>query len=161
MHLSLACLSTLAVLSASLAFAQSAPPLIDLPLAGSLANRGSLGGDATLAVYAPGEAAVFDDGALGECLDFTQASRHGGVFGQDTTPAGGAVVFPGDKLAGLETFAASSGSPVLPQAYAYLDLKLVHTFAAGDHTLFVGEVGEAKILHSESRPLIFKKSDFF
>ncbi|OGV82408.1 MAG: hypothetical protein A3K19_04070 [Lentisphaerae bacterium RIFOXYB12_FULL_65_16] len=104
MHLSLACLSTLAVLSASLAFAQSAPPLIDLPLAGSLANRGSLGGDATLAVYAPGEAAVFDDGALGECLDFTQASRHGGVFGQDTTPAGSAVVFPGDKLAGLETF---------------------------------------------------------
>jgi flavin reductase (DIM6/NTAB) family NADH-FMN oxidoreductase RutF len=66
-----------------------------------------------------------------------------------------------DKLAGLETFAAPSGAPLLPQAYAYLDLKLVHTFAAGDHTLFVGEVLEAKILHPESRPLIFKKSDFF
>jgi flavin reductase (DIM6/NTAB) family NADH-FMN oxidoreductase RutF len=66
-----------------------------------------------------------------------------------------------DKLAGLETITTPSGAPVLPQAYAYLDLKLVHTFAAGDHTLFVGEVGEAKILHPESRPLIFKKSDFF
>ena len=31
-----------------------------------------------------------------------------------------------DKLAGLETLAAASGAPVLPQAYAYLDLKLVH-----------------------------------
>jgi flavin reductase (DIM6/NTAB) family NADH-FMN oxidoreductase RutF len=66
-----------------------------------------------------------------------------------------------DKLAGLETITAPSGAPVLPQAYAYLDLKLVHTFTAGDHTLFVGEVGEAKILHPESRPLIFKKNDFF
>jgi flavin reductase (DIM6/NTAB) family NADH-FMN oxidoreductase RutF len=37
----------------------------------------------------------------------------------------------------------------------------VHTFAAGDHTLFVGEVVEAKILNPESQPLIFKKSDFF
>ena len=66
-----------------------------------------------------------------------------------------------DKCAGLDWVPAASGLPVLPQAYAYLDLKLVHTFAAGDHTLFVGEVLDAKILHPESRPLIFKKSDFF
>ena len=66
-----------------------------------------------------------------------------------------------DKLAGLETLAGPTGVPVLPQAYAYLDLKLVHTFTAGDHSLFVGEVVEAKILHPETRPLIFKKSDFF
>ena len=66
-----------------------------------------------------------------------------------------------DKFAGLEHLTAGSGTPVLPQAYAYLDLKLAHTFAAGDHTLFVGEVTEAKILHPESHPLIFKKSDFF
>jgi flavin reductase (DIM6/NTAB) family NADH-FMN oxidoreductase RutF len=66
-----------------------------------------------------------------------------------------------DKFAGLETLTAGSGAPVLPQAYAYLDLKLVNTFTAGDHTLFVGEVQEAKILHPQGHPLIFKKSDFF
>jgi flavin reductase (DIM6/NTAB) family NADH-FMN oxidoreductase RutF len=66
-----------------------------------------------------------------------------------------------DKFAGLDTVSAASGTPVLPQAYAYLDLKLVHTFAAGDHTLFVGEVTDAKILHPQGRPLIFKKTDFF
>jgi flavin reductase (DIM6/NTAB) family NADH-FMN oxidoreductase RutF len=66
-----------------------------------------------------------------------------------------------DKFAGLDCLAAGSGSPVLPQAYAYLDLRLVHTYTAGDHTLFVGEVMEAKILHPQSQPLIFKKSDFF
>ena len=66
-----------------------------------------------------------------------------------------------DKFAGLDWVPASSGAPVLPQAYAYLDLKLVHTYDAGDHTLFVGEVVEAKILHPQSHPLIFNKSDFF
>jgi flavin reductase (DIM6/NTAB) family NADH-FMN oxidoreductase RutF len=66
-----------------------------------------------------------------------------------------------DKFAGLDILSAGSGAPVLPQAYAYFDLKLVHTFAAGDHTLFVGEVTEAKILHPRSQPLIFKKTDFF
>jgi flavin reductase (DIM6/NTAB) family NADH-FMN oxidoreductase RutF len=66
-----------------------------------------------------------------------------------------------DKFAGLDYLTASSGAPVLPQAYAFLDLKLAHTFTAGDHSLFVGEVLEAKILHPQSQPLIFKKSDFF
>jgi flavin reductase (DIM6/NTAB) family NADH-FMN oxidoreductase RutF len=66
-----------------------------------------------------------------------------------------------DKFAGLKYFTAPSGAPVLPQAYAYLDLKLAHTYAAGDHSLFVGAVTDAKILHPESHPLIFKKSDFF
>lgn len=66
-----------------------------------------------------------------------------------------------DKFAGLDCLTAGSGAPILPQAYAYLDLQLVHTFAAGDHTLFVGEVLAAKILHPQSHPLIFNKSDFF
>jgi len=66
-----------------------------------------------------------------------------------------------DKFAGLNWITAVTGSPILPQAYAYLDLKLVHSFVAGDHTLFVGEVVAAKILHPQSRPLIFKKTDFF
>jgi flavin reductase (DIM6/NTAB) family NADH-FMN oxidoreductase RutF len=66
-----------------------------------------------------------------------------------------------DKFAGLEYLTAESGAPVLPQAHAYLDLKLAHTFTAGDHALFVGEVLEAKILHPENHPLVFKKSDFF
>ena len=66
-----------------------------------------------------------------------------------------------DKFAGLEYLTAATGSPILPQAYAFFDLKLVETFPAGDHTLFVGEVLEAKILQPEKRPLIFSKEDFF
>ena len=66
-----------------------------------------------------------------------------------------------DKCAGLEWLTAATGAPILPQAYAYLDLKLVSTYPAGDHTLFVGEVVAAKILHPQAQPLVFKKTDFF
>jgi flavin reductase (DIM6/NTAB) family NADH-FMN oxidoreductase RutF len=66
-----------------------------------------------------------------------------------------------DKFAGLDYITAATGAPILPQAYAYFDLRLVDAFAAGDHTLFVGEVLDAKILHPEASPLVFKKSDFF
>jgi flavin reductase (DIM6/NTAB) family NADH-FMN oxidoreductase RutF len=66
-----------------------------------------------------------------------------------------------DKFAGLDWITAATGAPILPQAFAYLDLKLVSTFPAGDHTLFVGEVVAAKILHPQAQPLVFKKKDFF
>jgi flavin reductase (DIM6/NTAB) family NADH-FMN oxidoreductase RutF len=66
-----------------------------------------------------------------------------------------------DKFAFLEWTTAVTGAPILPQAYAYLDLNLVDSFSAGDHTLFVGEVVDAKILHPLAHPLVFKKSDFF
>ena len=66
-----------------------------------------------------------------------------------------------DKCAGLAWITKATGAPILPQAYAYLDLKVASTFPAGDHTLFVGEVVEAEILHPQAQPLIFKKSDFF
>ncbi|MDI6854715.1 MAG: flavin reductase family protein [Deltaproteobacteria bacterium] len=66
-----------------------------------------------------------------------------------------------DKFAGLEYKTAKSGAPFLPQAYAYFDLKLVDTFTAGDHTLFVGEVADARILQKAAPPLVFHKKDFF
>jgi flavin reductase (DIM6/NTAB) family NADH-FMN oxidoreductase RutF len=66
-----------------------------------------------------------------------------------------------DKFAGLDYITAVTGSPILPQAYAYFDARVVDTFPAGDHTLFVGEVTAAKILRPEMHPLVFSKKDFF
>ncbi len=66
-----------------------------------------------------------------------------------------------DKFAGLDYLSAVTGAPILPQAFAYVDLKLAHTYTAGDHTLFVGEAVAAKILHPQSQPLVFNKNDYF
>ena len=66
-----------------------------------------------------------------------------------------------DKFAGLDYITAATGSPILPQAQAYFDLNLLETYSAGDHTLFVGEVVEAKILHPEAEPQVFSCKNFF
>ncbi len=94
--------------------ADAAPPLVDLPFTGSLRNAGSLGGEATLTAHVPAEAAVFDEGPLGACLDFTAASRHGGAAGVDTSPAGSSVVFRNEKLAGLKAFSVVMWSRQAP-----------------------------------------------
>ena len=53
-------------------------PLIDLPLAGDLTNRGSLGGEAAVAEFAPGQGPTYDVSPFGLCVDSTAAARHGG-----------------------------------------------------------------------------------
>jgi flavin reductase (DIM6/NTAB) family NADH-FMN oxidoreductase RutF len=66
-----------------------------------------------------------------------------------------------DKFAGLDYLTGVTGAPILPQAYAFLELKLVDTFPAGDHNLFIGEVVDAKLLQPQAKPLVFVKSEFF
>jgi hypothetical protein len=104
MRSSPSCWPVVVIASAVLASAQSVPPLIDLPLAGDLENRGTLAGAAALAEYAAEEGPVYDVSPFGVCIDLTRAARHGGVFGKDVSPAGGALVFPGERLVNLECF---------------------------------------------------------
>jgi len=66
-----------------------------------------------------------------------------------------------DKFEGLSYFDASNGSPVLKEALAFFECRLVDTFKAGDHTLFIGEVVTAKLLRDDKKPLIFHWEDYF
>ena len=66
-----------------------------------------------------------------------------------------------DKLAKIEHFEAGHGSPVLKDALAYIECKLINAFEAGDHTLFIGEAIEGKVLKREEQPLLFIWEKFF
>jgi flavin reductase (DIM6/NTAB) family NADH-FMN oxidoreductase RutF len=57
-----------------------------------------------------------------------------------------------DNLAPFALETGPTGTPLLCEALASLDCRLVSTHAAGDHTLFVGEVVEARLRISD-RPL--------
>ncbi len=46
----------------------------------------------------------------------------------------------GDRFAGLETFRLVSDTPLLSEALAALDCRVVERHPAGTHTLFIGEV---------------------
>ena len=66
-----------------------------------------------------------------------------------------------DKFQEVSYFDAPHGSPVLDGALAFFECKVVDTFTAGDHTLFVGEVVAAKLLKENVEPLIFHWDDYF
>jgi flavin reductase (DIM6/NTAB) family NADH-FMN oxidoreductase RutF len=66
-----------------------------------------------------------------------------------------------DKFQGVSYSAGPNGSPVLDGALAFIECKVTETFTAGDHTLFIGSVVEAKLLKEDTEPLIFRWDDYF
>ena len=66
-----------------------------------------------------------------------------------------------DKLAKVPCSNAPNGSPILDNALAYVECKVISTAPAGDHTLFVGEVVAAKVLNEGPAPLICNWAEYF
>jgi flavin reductase (DIM6/NTAB) family NADH-FMN oxidoreductase RutF len=66
-----------------------------------------------------------------------------------------------DKFKDIPYFDAPNGSPVLKEALAFFECKVIDIFKAGDHSLFVGNVVEAKLLKNNEKPLIFDWEDYF
>ena len=60
-----------------------------------------------------------------------------------------------ERFAGLAHRVAVTGAPVLNDAIAFLDCKVVQAFAAGDHTIFVGEVLSGDVQHPDQTPLLY------
>lgn len=66
-----------------------------------------------------------------------------------------------DKFQNISYFDAPNGSPILQDAMAYFECKLINDFTAGDHSLFIGQIVEAKLLKSDRQALIFRWDDYF
>lgn len=123
------------------AAASAAPvPLLELLLNGGLSNTGSLGGEATFEEYAAGEGPRFVPGLRGAGVSFLASSRGGGT---GHGAAGGAVTFPGERLAGLEQVTLTLWfKPVGPNGPA----RLVYFSNDWDLFVFGGSIG-FKIRH--------------
>ena len=77
-----------------------------------------------------------------------ELARHfGTTSGRDT-----------DKLAGQRWRSVSSGTPVLLDAAAYLDCRVVKTVAVGDHELMVAQAIGGEVLDTEAEPLIYAET---
>ena len=61
-------------------------------------------------------------------------------------------------FAGLDVTSAETGAPILVNALAFVDCRLIETFPGGDHDLFIGEpvAGEAR----GGSPLIFFAGEY-
>lgn len=61
-----------------------------------------------------------------------------------------------DKFRDLETGTAVTGAPVLEESLGFLDCAVTRKVPAGDHTLFIGRVEEARILGDDvGHPLMY------
>ena len=63
-----------------------------------------------------------------------------------------------DKFAGLAYSDRATGAPVLEAALAWADCRVTQALAAGDHTIFIGEVVEADA--REGRPLVYYRGGY-
>lgn len=64
-----------------------------------------------------------------------------------------------DRFDGLDYTVAVTGCPILPGGLAWLDCRVYHSFEAGDHTVFVGEVLEASA-REDGLPLLYYNRDW-
>lgn len=78
-----------------------------------------------------------------------QLVRSSRVFGVSLLAAGqeeisdlfaGRLADGEERLSGLDTFTLVTGSPLLRDAIAHFDCRVIATFTSGTHTIFIGEV---------------------
>jgi flavin reductase (DIM6/NTAB) family NADH-FMN oxidoreductase RutF len=63
-----------------------------------------------------------------------------------------------DKLAGQRWQAALEGAPVLTDAVAYLECRVVGRHSAGDHELILGHVVGGRLLAPEAAPMTYAET---
>lgn len=64
-----------------------------------------------------------------------------------------------DRFQGGATIARATGAPVLPEALAYVDCRIVQVFDGGDHAIVLGEVAKAEVLR-DAEPLTFFRGSY-
>lgn len=64
-----------------------------------------------------------------------------------------------ERMTSLAAQSLTSGASVLTEGLAWLDCRVVHTYAAGVNTLFVAEVAEARV-RSTDNPLVYHDREY-
>lgn len=72
----------------------------------------------------------------------------------------GRMADDGGRFAGLETFTLVTGAPFIRGGLAYLDCRVVMTYLAGTHTVFIGEVMAVQGGDETAAPLLYHDRDY-
>ncbi|MDR5709916.1 MAG: flavin reductase family protein [Armatimonadota bacterium] len=78
-----------------------------------------------------------------------------------------ARIFADPDLDGAQRFArvrwrtGQSGAPILEGCLAYLESRIVATYEAGDHTVYLGEVEHGEVVRPEEAPLVFFRREYW
>lgn len=64
-----------------------------------------------------------------------------------------------DRFDGIDYTVAVTGCPIIPGSLGWLDCRVYHSFEAGDHTVFIGQVLEANA-REDGKPLLYYNRDW-
>ncbi len=64
-----------------------------------------------------------------------------------------------DRFDGIDYTVAVTGCPIILGSLGWLDCRVYHSFEAGDHTVFIGEVLEADA-REDGKPLLYYNRDW-
>lgn len=73
---------------------------------------------------------------------------------QETAERFAGALHGAERMAGIQTRTMLSGTPALESGMAWLDCHVIHTHAAGENTLFIAEITEARVDSTEN-PLVY------
>jgi flavin reductase (DIM6/NTAB) family NADH-FMN oxidoreductase RutF len=65
-----------------------------------------------------------------------------------------------ERFTGLDTFTLVSGAPFISGGLAYFDCRVVSTYPAGTHTVFIGEVLAVQAGDEAAAPLLYHDRDY-
>lgn len=60
-----------------------------------------------------------------------------------------------DRFAGLAHHGEATGAPILDDALAFLDCRVIEALVTGDHTIFVGQVEASGVQKADQAPLLY------
>jgi flavin reductase (DIM6/NTAB) family NADH-FMN oxidoreductase RutF len=105
------------------------------------------------------------------CIDRTsrvhQVLRDSGIFAvnflrQDQAQISACFAEPSEErfghFCGVASHVEATGAPVLDEALAFVDCRVVNVFPGGDHDIFIGEV--RALGAAEGRPLLYYRSRY-
>lgn len=80
------------------------------------------------------------------------------VIGHDHPGLAEKLAGPGDRLQGLKWLKGHSACPLLENALAHVECRVLHDYPAGDHQLVVGEVLGGSIRNPSERRLLYAET---
>ena len=63
-----------------------------------------------------------------------------------------------DRFKGIGYREGKTGAPLIDGALAYIECRVVHSYAGGDHTIFVGQVEASEV--SDGKPLLYFRGGY-
>ena len=65
-----------------------------------------------------------------------------------------------DRFDGLRFKKGVAGSPIIDGAHAAIECKAWRTYEGGDHSLLIGEVVSAAVIHPKKKPLVYYSQQY-